>query len=61
GDPTSAIIRAAHHHHADVVVIGADARSWLSHLLEGSVERGLLREADFAVLVVAADRPIERT
>ena len=54
GDPTSAIIRAAHHHGADVVVIGADVRSWLSHVTSGSVERDLLREADFAVLVVDA-------
>jgi nucleotide-binding universal stress UspA family protein len=57
GDPTTAIIRAAHEHRVDVVVIGADARNWLSHLMEGSVERALLREADFAVLVVAAGPP----
>ncbi|MEO6123115.1 MAG: universal stress protein [Ilumatobacteraceae bacterium] len=61
GDPTSAIIRAAHHHQASVVVIGADERSWLSRLVDGSVERELLHDADFAVLVVAADRPAERT
>lgn len=53
GDAASAIIRAAHHHHADVVVIGADQRNWLSHLVDPSVERALLHEADFAVLVVA--------
>ena len=58
GDPTSAITRAAHHHHADVVVIGADSRSWLSRLIDGSVERGLLREADVAVLVVDVGRPV---
>ncbi len=59
GDPSSAIIRAAHHHHADVVVIGADRRNWLSHLIDGSVEHDLLRDADFAVLVVAADDAID--
>ena len=53
GDPTSAIIRAAHQHHADVVVVGADQRSWVSRLFAGSVERLLLREADFSVLVVS--------
>ena len=61
GDPTSAIIRAAHHHHAGVVVIGADARSWLNHLLERSVERELLHDADFAVLVVADPHPVDGT
>jgi nucleotide-binding universal stress UspA family protein len=53
GDPAPAIIGAAHHHHADVVVVGADTRSWFSRLVAGSVEREVLREADFAVLVVA--------
>ena len=60
GDPTTAIIHAAHHHHADVVVIGADSRGWLSHLIDGSVERGVLREADISVLVVDAGRPLVR-
>lgn len=60
GDPTTAIIDAAHHHHADVVAIGADSRGWLSHLIDGSVERKLLREADFAILVVAAADPDTR-
>lgn len=54
GDPAPAIIGAAHHHHADVVVVGADTRGWFSRLVAGSVEREVLREADFAVLVVAA-------
>ncbi len=54
GDPTRAIIVAAHHHRVDVVVIGADERGWLSRVVDGSVERELLREADFAVLVVPA-------
>ncbi len=57
GDPASAIIAAAHHHGADVVVVGTDARSWVSRLFAGSVERELLREADFAVLVIAAGAP----
>ena len=52
GDPATAIIRAAHDHHADVVVIGSHAHGWLSHRSTGSVEREILRDADFAVLVV---------
>jgi len=54
GEPASAIIQAAHHHHADVVVVGSDSRGRLSRVLAGSVERELLRQADFSVLVVAA-------
>ena len=52
GDPAMAIIRAAHDHHADVVVIGSHAHGWLSHRSAGSVEVEILRDADFAVLVV---------
>ena len=58
GDPTTAIVTAAHHHHADVVVIGADSKGWLGRLIDGSVERSVLKEADFAVLVVDVGTPI---
>jgi nucleotide-binding universal stress UspA family protein len=58
GDPNTDIVRAAHHHHADVVVIGAESRGWLSQLIDGSVERRLLHEADIAVLVVDAVGPV---
>jgi nucleotide-binding universal stress UspA family protein len=54
GDPASAILRAAEQHRVDVVVVGADSRNWLSRLVEGSVERGVLQGADVAVLVVAS-------
>ena len=60
-DVLSAIIGAAHHHHADVVVIGADTSGWLSHLVDDSVARQLLRKADFSVLVVAAEAPVGHT
>lgn|GEM_PF-2641849 len=40
-------------------MIGADVRHWLSHILDRSVERELLSDADFAVLV-AAEPPISR-
>ena len=52
GDPATAIIEAAHEHAVDVVVIASHDRSWFSRLLAGSVEHDLLREADFAVLVL---------
>jgi K+-sensing histidine kinase KdpD len=53
GDPADAILRAARHHHADVVVLGEDDRSWISRPFTGSVERALLRDSDVSVLVVA--------
>ena len=52
GDPSRAIVRAAHDHNADVVVIGAHQHSWFSRIFTTSVERSILREAGFAVLVV---------
>jgi nucleotide-binding universal stress UspA family protein len=52
GDPAVAIVRAAHDHNADVVVIGAHQHGWFSRIFTTSVERSILREADFAVLVV---------
>ncbi len=52
GDPATAIIQAAHDHDADVVVIASHDRSWFSRLFVASVEREVLREADFAVLVI---------
>jgi nucleotide-binding universal stress UspA family protein len=57
GDPTPAILRAAHHHHADVIVVGEDDRTWFSRLFTGSVERELLRDSDVSVLVVADGIP----
>ncbi|MCU1366853.1 MAG: Universal stress protein family [Ilumatobacteraceae bacterium] len=52
GDPATAIIRAAHEHAVDIVVIGSHQHSWLGRLFSSSVERSLLREADFAVMIV---------
>lgn len=52
GDPATAIIQAAHEHAVDVVVVASHDRSWFSRLFKGSVEHDLLRDADFAVLVV---------
>lgn len=52
GDPATAIIRAAHEHHVDVIVVGSHQRSWLSRLFVGSVTSDVVREADIPVLVV---------
>lgn len=51
GDPAFAIIAAAHHHQADVIVIGSHERSWFSRLFVPSVAGAVLRDADIPVLI----------
>ncbi len=51
GDPVTAIITAAHHHQADVIVIGSHDRSWFSKLLTPSVTGAVVKEADIPVLI----------
>ena len=51
GDPATAIITAAHHHQADVIVIGSHDRSWFSKLLSPSVTGAVVKEADIPVLI----------
>lgn len=51
GDPVTAIITAAHHHQADVIVIGSHDRSWFSKLLSPSVTGAVVKEADIPVLI----------
>ena len=51
GDPANAIITAAHHHKADVIVVGSHDRSWFSKLLTPSVSGAVVRDADIPVLI----------
>ena len=51
GDPATAIITAAHHHQADVIVVGSHDRSWFSKLLTPSVTGAVVKEADIPVLI----------
>lgn len=51
GDPALAIISAAHHHKADVIVIGSHDRSWFSRLFIPSVAGTVVRDADIPVLI----------
>jgi nucleotide-binding universal stress UspA family protein len=51
GDPATAIIAAAHHHEADVIVVGSHDRSWFSKLLVPSTSGAVVREADIPVLI----------
>ncbi|MFT3852706.1 MAG: universal stress protein [Ilumatobacteraceae bacterium] len=60
GDPVTTILDAAHEHHADVIVVGHEDRSWFARLVEGSVSKEVIRESDIPVLVVPckdADAP----
>jgi len=52
GDAVEAIVRAAHDHHADVIVVGAAEKSFWHRLIEGSVAKDILRVAHIPVLVV---------
>jgi nucleotide-binding universal stress UspA family protein len=52
GDPATAILRAGHEHHADVIVIGSHDRTWFSRLVKGSVEHDLIHDADLPVLII---------
>ena len=51
GDPALAIVAAARHHQADVIVIGSHERSWFSRLFIPSVVGTVMREADIPVLI----------
>lgn len=52
GDAVEAIVRAAHEHHADVIVVGTGDKNWWHRLIEGSVAKDILRVANIPVLVV---------
>ena len=52
GDPASEIIRLAHIHHADLIVIGTRGFTGLKRILEGSVSSQVVDEAPCCVLVV---------
>ena len=52
GDPAHAILEAALHHKADVIVVGTHDRSWLTRLFVPSVTGSVVRDAEVPVLVV---------
>jgi nucleotide-binding universal stress UspA family protein len=51
GDPAMAILAAAQHHQADVIVIGSHDRSWFSRLFSPSVSGAVVKESHVPVLV----------
>ncbi|HEY9607815.1 universal stress protein [Allocoleopsis sp.] len=55
GDPAGEIIRLAHIHQADLIVIGSRGLTGLQRILEGSVSSQVVAEAPCSVLVVKPD------
>jgi nucleotide-binding universal stress UspA family protein len=51
GDPATAILNAAKHHGADVIVIGTHERSWFEKLMSPSVVGSVLKDAQIPVLI----------
>ena len=61
GTPTDAIITAALHHGADLIIMGTHGRTGLSHLVHGSVAERVIRGARCPVLAVrAVDADLQR-
>ncbi len=55
GDPAAEIIRLAHIHQADLIVIGSRGLTGLQRILEGSVSSQVVADAPCSVLVVKPD------
>lgn len=55
GDPAVEIVRLAHIHRADLIVIGTRGLTGLKRILEGSVSSQVVADAPCSVLVVKAD------
>jgi universal stress protein A len=52
GDPAAVILRVSEESKCDLIVMGTHGRTWLSHLLMGSVAEKVVRKAKCSVLVV---------
>lgn len=51
GDPARAIIDAARHHQADVIVVGSHDRGWFSRLFSPPVTGAVINDCDIPVLI----------
>jgi nucleotide-binding universal stress UspA family protein len=51
GDPAAAILQAARHHRADVIVIGSHERNWFARLMSPSVADSVVKESSVPVLI----------
>lgn len=61
GDAASQILHAAEETAADLIVMGTHGRTWLAHLLMGSVAEAVVRRATCPVLTVRQPRVHELT
>ncbi|HEY9644886.1 MAG TPA: universal stress protein, partial [Chroococcidiopsis sp.] len=52
GDPAEEIVRLAHIHNADLIVMGSRGLTGLSRVLQGSVSGQVVADAPCSVLVV---------
>ena len=57
GTPWDRIVKYAHEHKTDLIVVGTHGRTWLEHALIGSVAENVVRHATCPVLVVRGARP----
>ena len=55
GDPATLLVKIAADRHVAVIAIGASERSWMSRLLDPSVEKAVIGRAACPVLVIHPD------
>lgn len=55
GDPASELIRLAHIHHVDLILIGTRGLTGVKRILEGSVSSQVVAESPCSVLVVKSE------
>jgi len=60
GDPAQVIVEFARRNHHDLIIMGTQGRTGLSHLIMGSVTKQVIRHAPCPVLTVPAREPRPR-
>jgi nucleotide-binding universal stress UspA family protein len=55
GDPAEEIVRLAHIHHADLIIIGSRGLTGVNRILKGSVSSQVVSDAHCSVFVVRPD------
>lgn len=55
GDPAEEIVRLAHIHHADLIVLGNRGLTGVNRILQGSVSSQVMADAHCSVLVVKSE------
>jgi universal stress protein A len=60
GSPARAIVSAAHHDHADMIVMGTHGRGTVMHMVMGNVAERVVRTAPCPVLTVRQRQEVKR-